>query len=609
MKPKPILIVSGLLFLAWFAGPGRADPVQDIFAALRAGSAERELQLVTPLLNANLGLVNAKDNQGNTPLFYAGFKKVAELFLAKGADVNVRNNYGETPLFYTSKEVAELLLARGADVNAKANAGETPLLAAARSGNKGLVEFLLNKGAEANVKNSRGETLLNIAASYDRKDVVEFLLNRGSEVNPRDNYGYTPLHGAAGAINTDKDVVELLLNKGAEVNARTASGDTPLHKSIWHSSSNNDYRNDRSRLLLARGAEVNARNNDGETPLFTAASYGHKTAVELLLSRGAEINARNKGGRTPLFKAASNGRKDVVEFLLNNGADVNVKDSKGMTPLQVAEKEGRTDISELLRHPVTNAADVALDEALAAARQKQWAVAIRHFLEAQALKPAAPEVLFNLGLAESKVPGRELRAMAWLQAYLLAAPNAANATAVRTEIASLKVRVGGAVEKLVGLAKQQAGQFSDDYEKKRAFCDVAIAQARSGDTDGAEQTLRKVGVNGLAQAKQISDLTRHYIDYSDLTGHYIDYEYKPRHPLSTAAKDRLDELLILVGKHMSAELFTDPQSALQTIAAAKPDEWISVQNRSPLQAAILIGTVKAIEQLADALNDLKALSR
>ena len=79
--------------------------------------------------------VNAKDEDGGTPLHYAvfeGHKEIAELLIDNDADVNVKDdNKGFTP-FYISigmgqKEISELLLANGADVNAKWNEGGTPL--------------------------------------------------------------------------------------------------------------------------------------------------------------------------------------------------------------------------------------------------------------------------------------------------------------------------------------------------------------------------------------------------------------------------------------------------------------------------------------------------
>ena len=52
-------------------------------------------------------------------------------FLAAGVDVNAKDDDGATPLFYASwgdeKEIVELLIAKGADVNAKDVGGSTPL--------------------------------------------------------------------------------------------------------------------------------------------------------------------------------------------------------------------------------------------------------------------------------------------------------------------------------------------------------------------------------------------------------------------------------------------------------------------------------------------------
>jgi len=79
--------------------------------------------------------VNAKDEDGQTPLHAARKKEIAELLIAAGSDVNAVSVLGNTPLhvsaYMDNKEVAEVLIAKGADVNAKVKGdewkGSTPL--------------------------------------------------------------------------------------------------------------------------------------------------------------------------------------------------------------------------------------------------------------------------------------------------------------------------------------------------------------------------------------------------------------------------------------------------------------------------------------------------
>ena len=61
--------------------------------------------------------------------------------------------------------------------------------------------------------------------------------------------------------------------------------------------------------------------------------------------------------------------------------------------------------------PLPPEARQAFDKGMLAVGQMEWQTAIRYFLKAQELEPYAPEILFNLGLAESRVPGHELRAI------------------------------------------------------------------------------------------------------------------------------------------------------------------------------------------------------
>ena len=90
--------------------------------------------------------------------------------------------------------------------------------------------------------------------------------------------------------------------------------------------------------------------------------------------------------------------------------------------------------------PLSADAKEAINKGILAAKQQDYQLAIRYFQDARKIAPDAPELYFDLGLAESKIPGRELRAIAWFGAYLAADPNAPNAAAVNDQIRALDVK-------------------------------------------------------------------------------------------------------------------------------------------------------------------------
>jgi ankyrin repeat protein len=143
--------------------------------ALMGATRGGHVEIVQALL-ANGAEVNAKDNEGMTPLFKVQKIEVAQALLDKGADVNANNNYNWTPLMYAAQDghnaVIQLLLTKGAKISAKDGQGRTALMKAAERGHVDSVKALLAGGADLNMQTITGETAHAMAAKGGHTDVV-----------------------------------------------------------------------------------------------------------------------------------------------------------------------------------------------------------------------------------------------------------------------------------------------------------------------------------------------------------------------------------------------------------------------------------------------------
>jgi tetratricopeptide (TPR) repeat protein len=164
--------------------------------------------------------------------------------------------------------------------------------------------------------------------------------------------------------------------------------------------------------------------------------------------------------------------------------------------------------------PVPPAAREAFERGLAAAEQQQWPLAIRYFREArnaagshfgddERAALAWPALLYNLGLAHGKA-GQELPAIAWLHAYLAAAPQAPNAEAVRKEI----IRLDVATEAKIARIMREADASTSAADKGEADFRAGTArlfQAAGGDVEGA---IKRGVRSDMAWSKYAESLAR-----------------------------------------------------------------------------------------------------
>jgi tetratricopeptide (TPR) repeat protein len=141
----------------------------------------------------------------------------------------------------------------------------------------------------------------------------------------------------------------------------------------------------------------------------------------------------------------------------------------------------------------------SMEKGLAAARSEDFKSAVRHFEEARKAAPYAPEPLFNLGLAESKIPGRELVALTWFKAFLAADPDNIQARKVRELCGQLNAAAQEAIGKLIDLELKVLGRLRESGWRDSAFLWMVTYRLRLGDLAAARRIADSAGsMKGMA---------------------------------------------------------------------------------------------------------------
>jgi ankyrin repeat protein len=280
--------------------------------------------------------------QGDRRVFEDILRHATEVCLL----VNQGDQYGRTALHLAAlalrSDMVESLLSKGAVVNAQDDDGETPLHLAESFT---ITEILLTKGrANPNIPNVDGICAIHLAVQRRDINSLRVLILNGASVNSADNIRwFTALHLVALPARNVWDekpsedlrlrIAQLLTGSfgpdKADLDFQDSEGNAPLHYAV-QLETEDAY--SLVRLLLENGANPNIRNDREQSPLHLLChNEGLRQldtcfldTLQAMLCHGGDPNIQSMTGCTPLHLALYHKDIDTAVQLVRSGADINL---------------------------------------------------------------------------------------------------------------------------------------------------------------------------------------------------------------------------------------------------------------------------------------------
>jgi ankyrin repeat protein len=191
--------------------------------ALQYACNQKSKEMVTLLINRGADLFVIEKESGFTLLHTAAFNGylwLVKILVEKGLDVNARDKEGNGPLWRAGNkhEIGTYLMENGADPKMENHQGNSPF-------NSNAVAFDYIKDPKKKDDRKRTD---NIFEAIEKKDLtsIALLTVKKYDFNQLNEDGKTPLIYAV--ENDYADIILLLIKNGAKTNLTDSDGNTPL---------------------------------------------------------------------------------------------------------------------------------------------------------------------------------------------------------------------------------------------------------------------------------------------------------------------------------------------------------------------------------------------
>ena len=282
------------------------DPEKGFTCLHMAVSAER-FQIIPPLLNKNIQLLDISTHRGSHPIAIA---------VDSGSNQSLKVLLEYALTHYGTPHLKHLLNSPPRPQEST----DTLLHWAACDDNKQAIDILIKYGMDWEIRDEQNLNPLHSAILSGAPQAFSTLLNylnsqqiRSFMMSPLES-GDLPIHLAM--KQTNPEIVKLLLDSGADCYVKNANDQTPIEVAIL-------LNNTSSLAALLSSVSIpksylSKRFSSGLTGLHSAVAYDNPKTSAILLAHGADPLASSLLNETPFHIAAMNNSVNSIRLLIEH---------------------------------------------------------------------------------------------------------------------------------------------------------------------------------------------------------------------------------------------------------------------------------------------------